>query len=431
MILRDSIGRRNSIPRSLSDPDVADTIRKFKLKSRVTIPIFNQCNLDIVTEYAELRCVDKLYDVFQHNDDVTIIVFKDTSCNRTGVFARGPILGKGQEGTVYLAQDLTSKHIKLVALKQRECTTRMSKKDCLNECKILEYLMYSEGFFRLDRSYYLFMTYLPGFNASYIPVDFPDVLKQAIAGGMLRALHSIHEVGILHGDIKPDNFMIEYKLEWVAVRIVDFGQSTFMSCSNDMVTGAPAYQPPECRSVKCPVKTRKTEYYSLAICQLEALSIHSFQEYQSKKSLLDPYLHSDLRNCCKDVFLSLIELEELRANNPWRHEILRISYNMYQEDINDRPGRKKIVKSISLLDDLESAYIKLQTRSSDSSSKIIPHRKKKAMQKLDLSQLYCIETSNDSPTSKSPSSPSSSPSLSPKENTSFPQKMLRLNSSGR
>lgn len=171
-------GRRGSIPRSVSDPCVTDAIKKFQLRCKETSSIFTIASSEIVTEYSELRCIDKKYDIFQHSDEISIIVFKDPTYNRCCVFAIGPVLGKGQEGTVCLAQDLTAKQIKLVAVKQKECSTRASKRDCINEYKILEYLTYVEGFFREGRMYHLFMTYLPGFDASRVPRDFPDVIKK-------------------------------------------------------------------------------------------------------------------------------------------------------------------------------------------------------------------------------------------------------------
>ena len=427
--------RKSSLSRSTSSAQVADVMRSIKTKCQEHTPVFTHSEVSVVVEYVDLRCAEILYDIFQHSDDVLIITYKspDTKC----IFARGPVIGKGQEGIVYLAQDLTSKNIRFVALKERECSTRLSKIDCINEYKILEYLKYAEGFLRCGRFYYSFMNYIPGLNASQIPTTYPDVLKQAIACGMLRALHSLHCVGVLHGDVKTDNFIFGYNTGWISVKLVDFGQSRFMQNATNIASGAPAYQPPECRVQLAPIRTTRTEYYSLAICQLEILSCYSFQEYQAAKSVFDGYFHNDLIECCMDVFLSPDELESLKEINPWRYEILRNAYAMYTEDITNRPIESDIEACIALLDNLEGAAIKSYSRSD--SNKYVPRLRRRSIEKLDLSAVYRQDSLDDTRSGSSKSVSDSSPSStspnkeksSPKDYCTAPQSGLKIPKGGK
>ena len=430
------------IPRSISDPVLTGSLKSFKKQSSERSFIFTQDAADLVNSYARLRCGDKSVTIFEHNETITIIAFRDDI--DWYIFAKGKVVGKGQEGTVYLAQDLASKYTKLLVVKIRECYTRGSKLDCLNEYKILQYLSYARGFLKYDHSYYMFMEYFRGFTVSSIPHSWPDTLKQAVASGLLRALHRIHSVGILHGDVKPNNFIVEYQNGWIVVKLIDFGQAVFKENSNNLMSGAPAYQPPESRSFNPPIRSEKTEYYSLAICQLDLLSQYSFQVYQDKKFQLDPYLHEDLIKCCHDVFFTQEALADILTPKPWYYEILRNAYHMYQKDIKDRADVENIVQSIALQDELESCHIKAVFRSQDS-GKILPTRKTKTIRKLNLSEVYSASYQRDgserqpySPSkSSSPSSGDGSneqseattPNTSPKDAT-FAQKVLRMNSIG-
>lgn len=369
--------------------------------------MFSSSDSQVVREYAELKFSNVMFGIFEHSSKITIMFFRDRCTLRSSVFARGPLLGKGQEGTVYLSQDLYSKQCRFVAIKERICTTRGSKKDCISEYKILDHLGYGEGFFNYNSAYYLLMKYFSGVNVCSIPKDSSDTVKQLIASGMLRALDSVHNAGIFHGDIKPDNFVVRHSSSWLSVKLVDFGQSVFMSEATKLVTVAPAYLPPECRSLNPPIRTVQTEYYSLAMCQLEVLSKYSFEFHQYEKNYFDPYRHSDLIKVCSDVFLTEEELTALKEKDPWRYYIMSTAYSMYQENIESRPSQKTVISVLETLEQFESARIKIRQRSS-SEFKYLAKLKKKALQTLDMSQVNSKEASS----SNSASTPS------PKDSTS-------------
>merc|ERR1740121_2799409 len=65
---------------------------------------------------------------------------------------------------------------------------------------------------------------------------------------MLRALASIHEQGIVHCDVKPDNFLFSGTLHDGIVKLCDFGLSAVVSSQRKEmmgVKGTAPFMPPE------------------------------------------------------------------------------------------------------------------------------------------------------------------------------------------
>ena len=91
------------------------------------------------------------------------------------------------------------------------------------------------------------------------------VLENIIIPNINEGLHALHEVGIIHKDIKPSNIMIWN--DGRGVSIIDFGISSSLERSQSYVvthTGfAPAYTDPE--SIKTGLFFKESDYYSLGI----------------------------------------------------------------------------------------------------------------------------------------------------------------------
>ena len=47
-----------------------------------------------------------------------------------------------------------------------------------------------------------------------------------IIKGFLHGIKSVHDQGYIHRDIKPDNIMLGKTIDWVEVKVVDFGLAT-------------------------------------------------------------------------------------------------------------------------------------------------------------------------------------------------------------
>ncbi len=54
-------------------------------------------------------------------------------------------------------------------------------------------------------------------------------IPQIIARQLLDALIEIHSRGVFHGDIKPENILIETGSDVPRIRIIDFGSGSFLS----------------------------------------------------------------------------------------------------------------------------------------------------------------------------------------------------------
>lgn len=361
------------------------TFSRATLQTTKTNALFSIEDAYIVSCYALLRCGQKTYDIFEHDDRIKIVTFKDSS-HTTCVYAVGPDIGSGQEGTVQLGQDLTCKRTRVVAVKKRDYFNKIGYEDCISEYAILETLKVGLHFLRTERVCYLFMRYYKGFDASKIPPSWGDVQRQAVACGMLRCVNALHSVGVLHGDIKPSNFLVHEKDMWLVVRLIDMGQSATITSAGNKLTGTPMYQPPECRLKDASVRSAKTEYYSLAICMAEVLSKHSYVEYQASKDRFSPYEHEDLLKCCPDVFLPREDLGVRKSQNPWRWEILNLVYSMYVADIKERSDTESVITATSLLDELEVAAIK-KLRKVSIEHNGSPTRKKRSPRDIDVKGL--------------------------------------------
>ena len=69
---------------------------------------------------------------------------------------------------------------------------------------------------------YLAMELAPGRSlAEIMPVDENSSLK--IVGSLFDALAVLHRVGLTHGDVKPDNVMVDADLDGMNVKLIDFG----------------------------------------------------------------------------------------------------------------------------------------------------------------------------------------------------------------
>lgn len=98
---------------------------------------------------------------------------------------------------------------------------------------------------------YLVMDYVEGRTLrSFLHRPLPAARALHIVRQVLTALDYVHDLGIIHRDIKPDNIMIESEHGLRDhVRLLDFGLAkligTFSDLTAGMVLGTPSYMAPE------------------------------------------------------------------------------------------------------------------------------------------------------------------------------------------
>jgi eukaryotic-like serine/threonine-protein kinase len=99
--------------------------------------------------------------------------------------------------------------------------------------------------------------------------QFNDLEVLKLAKGMCRALRFLHNAGILHKDIKPENIMITNEGMF---KLVDFGfaenYKAFSLFSKKTLEGSPAYMAPELLTTK--KASIQTDIYALGCTLFEA-----------------------------------------------------------------------------------------------------------------------------------------------------------------
>lgn len=160
-------------------------------------------------------------------------------------------IGQGGFSSVYKAQH--TKNNRIVALKIEK--TKDSK-SILRESKIMSYLN-RELASNVVPTLFWYGTFgkMVGIATTFYATSMSDVLTQTISIPMkmdlcrqlINIMRQIHSVFVIHCDIKPDNFMIQYVDEELKLVIIDFGMSRLFVDSqqttkiSDSLFGTPKY----------------------------------------------------------------------------------------------------------------------------------------------------------------------------------------------
>ena len=130
------------------------------------------------------------------------------------------------------------------------------------------------------------------------------------------ALHSLHALGYVHCDLKPNNILVDNAAK--AVKVIDLGQAAKVGTAKSRIQGTPDYIAPE--QVKCLPVTVQTDvfnfgatmYWSLCGRKLPTL----FNIGKSQNSFLLDTTFASPRECNKQVpeTLSNLVMECVRTN---------------------------------------------------------------------------------------------------------------------
>ena len=192
-------------------------------------------------------------------------------------------LGRGGQGIVYLAQDENGSK---VALKKIKFKDQESINDVIKEIKVLKNLsekmchpniLCYKRIFQNDGFVYLVTDYIGG-NTFFETVqtirkdhndkDFHNIFLE-LCRSLLCTLDFIHNKGIVHADIKPENVLIRKVNESYQPVIIDFGLSCMTkdkSC--EKVVGTLEFVAPEILTDK--VIYPESDLWSLGIMLYEA-----------------------------------------------------------------------------------------------------------------------------------------------------------------
>lgn len=172
-------------------------------------------------------------------------------------------LGQGSFGTVWRGVDRTNDRV--VAIKQLDKATmpkrQVSRKDIEREVELMKAVKHENvttlyDTYEDDRSIYLALEYCDGGDFGDKVQERGMGLKEEEAADWMQqicsAILALHGRGIIHRDIKPDNFMVAV----TTLKLSDFGLACFLPRGKLLTDkcGTPAFMAPEQKTL--PSKSR-------------------------------------------------------------------------------------------------------------------------------------------------------------------------------
>lgn len=162
-------------------------------------------------------------------------------------------LGQGASGTVFRARHTLIGRIVAIKLLQTGLGSDEWRERILREASIVGELshpsivtLYDVGIDPSSGAPYLILEYVPGRTLEKLLATGRVPLQNALAWGkdLARALSYLHRHGVIHGDVKPANILVD---ERGRVKLTDFGVARLMSHTpeDNHISGTPAYLAPE------------------------------------------------------------------------------------------------------------------------------------------------------------------------------------------
>jgi tRNA A-37 threonylcarbamoyl transferase component Bud32 len=214
---------------------------------------------------------------------------------RFGPYLLSGIIGQGATSTVYLATEATTHQQVAVKVLDPTLAAIPEVRQRLDaESEVLatiggQHLVASRGTGEIDGRYYLAMDYVDGASLRAVErqagrLSPPQAL--GVIAGVLEGLAIAHSHGLVHGDIKPENILVD---RHGTSTLVDFGQ--FAAAEQTTTGGTPAYMSPEAAAGR-PLEAR-SDLYSTGVVLYEALAARRPFEATSDLALLRMHAETD------------------------------------------------------------------------------------------------------------------------------------------
>ncbi|KAK8836901.1 hypothetical protein M9Y10_037427 [Tritrichomonas musculus] len=147
-----------------------------------------------------------------------------------------------------------------------------------------------------DRNYYIFMEYCPNGDFFQFIIE-NNTLSEPLASycmvQILEALKYLHNLGIAHRDMKPENILIDANGH---LKISDFGLSRYVGNGGLVSTpcGSPCYASPECLS-GYPYDGKTNDIWSCGVILYASLTGSMPWTKRNQKQLFDQIRHGDYK----------------------------------------------------------------------------------------------------------------------------------------
>ncbi|ASQ47354.1 protein kinase domain-containing protein [Legionella clemsonensis] len=212
------------------------------------------------------------------NKPKKVITVTNTSIKKS--YDKIHTLGKGAWGKVVKARNSqtgTIKAIKVQKIEAHKPNSAELKDDIQREASVGIHLGYTEGLFFQPSKKRESLTkaimvneYCPGTNmdelikeGKYSGQDFLVIMR-----GMFQEIYRLHQAGVIHGDVKPANFIVNTDF---TVKAVDYGFSAIKGHGESVSRGTPLYSPLE---LFIGISINQTaDIYSAGISILEGLHL--------------------------------------------------------------------------------------------------------------------------------------------------------------
>lgn len=163
-------------------------------------------------------------------------------------------IGRGAFGKVDLVRHKTSKQVYAMKLLSKSEMIKRSDSAFYWEERFImahavtDWIVKLHFAFQDDRYLYMVMDYMPGGDLVNLMTNFdvPEKWAKFYCAELILAVDSIHKMGFVHRDVKPDNMLLD---KHGHVRLADFGTCMRMDSKNlvwcDTAVGTPDYISPE------------------------------------------------------------------------------------------------------------------------------------------------------------------------------------------